>query len=59
MAVINFTHTAGHAAPNHRWWISKWVDYSGKYGFAYQYANGALGVLFKDGETLLLAANGM
>ncbi|GMM32361.1 polo kinase [Martiniozyma asiatica (nom. inval.)] len=33
--------------------ISKWVDYSNKHGFAYQLSTGAIGVLFKEGHTVL------
>lgn len=29
-------------------WISKWVDYSNKYGFGYQLSNGTVGVMFND-----------
>lgn len=29
-------------------WISKWVDYSSKYGFAYQLSDGSFGVIFND-----------
>eukprot|EP00048_Salpingoeca_helianthica_P009475 m.135779 g.135779 ORF g.135779 m.135779 type:complete len:363 (+) comp14877_c0_seq2:1126-2214(+) len=47
------------AEATHRWWVTKWVDYSSKYGFAYQFACGALGVLFKDGDSMLLASNGI
>lgn len=33
--------------------ISKWVDYSNKHGFAYQLSTGSIGVLFKEGHTVL------
>lgn len=33
--------------------ISKWVDYSNKHGFAYQLSTGTVGVLFKEGHTVL------
>lgn len=33
--------------------ISKWVDYSNKYGFSYQLNNDDIGVLFNDENTIL------
>lgn len=33
--------------------ISKWVDYSNKYGFSYQLTNDDIGVLFNDENTFL------
>ncbi|KAI5961226.1 CDC5 [Candida pseudojiufengensis] len=37
--------------------ISKWVDYSNKYGFSYQLNNDDIGVLFNDENTLLKLYN--
>ncbi|EGW34733.1 uncharacterized protein SPAPADRAFT_63966 [Spathaspora passalidarum NRRL Y-27907] len=37
--------------------ISKWVDYSNKYGFSYQLNNDDIGVLFNDDNTLLKLHN--
>lgn len=37
--------------------ISKWVDYSNKYGFSYQMNNDDIGVLFNDGNTFLKLHN--
>lgn len=37
--------------------ISKWVDYSNKYGFSYQLNNDDIGVLFNDENTLLKRHN--
>lgn len=37
--------------------ISKWVDYSNKYGFSYQLNNDDIGVLFNDGITILKLHN--
>lgn len=39
-------------------WISKWVDYSDKYGFGYQLADDGVGVMFNDGTRLIMLANG-
>jgi len=33
-------------------WVSKWVDYSNRYGFGYQLASGRICVLFNDGKHL-------
>ncbi|XP_048845960.1 serine/threonine-protein kinase PLK3 isoform X2 [Brienomyrus brachyistius] len=35
-------------------WVTKWVDYSNKYGFGYQLSNQDIGVLFNDGTHLSL-----
>ncbi|EDV21422.1 uncharacterized protein TRIADDRAFT_50801 [Trichoplax adhaerens] len=37
------------------YWISKWVDYSDKYGFGYQLTDSSHGVFFNDGARLILA----
>lgn len=39
-------------------WVSKWVDYSDKYGLGYQLCDNSLGVLFNDSSRLLLTSNG-
>ncbi|XP_053325227.1 serine/threonine-protein kinase PLK3 [Spea bombifrons] len=38
-------------------WVSKWVDYSNKYGFGYQLSNRSIGVLFNNGTHMVLPAN--
>eukprot|EP00051_Salpingoeca_urceolata_P002091 m.329 g.329 ORF g.329 m.329 type:complete len:619 (+) comp118_c0_seq1:411-2267(+) len=38
-------------------WISKWVDYSNKYGLGYQLSNSSVGVLFNDSTKMVLAAD--
>ncbi|NWX89987.1 PLK3 kinase, partial [Nothoprocta ornata] len=38
-------------------WVSKWVDYSNKYGFGYQLSNRSIGVLFNDGTHMMLSPN--
>ena len=40
-------------------YISKWVDYSNKYGLGYQLTNGSVGVLFNDGTKMVLAPDQM
>ncbi|KAI3645799.1 hypothetical protein MP228_008727 [Amoeboaphelidium protococcarum] len=37
--------------------ISKWIDYSNKYGLGYQLTNGSIGVHFNDSSSIILAAN--
>ncbi|XP_061840159.1 serine/threonine-protein kinase PLK1 [Nerophis lumbriciformis] len=39
-------------------WISKWVDYSDKYGLGYQLCDNSVGVLFNDYTRLLMYADG-
>jgi len=36
-------------------WISKWVDYSNKYGLGYQLSDGSVGVLFNDSTKMVLS----
>ncbi|XP_037891931.1 serine/threonine-protein kinase polo-like [Glossina fuscipes] len=38
-------------------WISKWVDYSDKYGFGYQLCDEGIGVIFNDTTKLILLPN--
>ncbi|XP_063283781.1 serine/threonine-protein kinase PLK3 isoform X2 [Pelobates fuscus] len=38
-------------------WVSKWVDYSNKYGFGYQLSNRSIGVLFNNGTHMILPAS--
>ncbi|CAJ0568947.1 unnamed protein product, partial [Mesorhabditis spiculigera] len=39
-------------------WISKWVDYSDKYGIGYQLCDNSVGVLYNDSSKLVLDAAG-
>jgi hypothetical protein len=36
-------------------WITKWVDYSTKYGLGYLLLNGATGVYFNDSTKIILS----
>ncbi|XP_053312068.1 serine/threonine-protein kinase PLK2-like [Spea bombifrons] len=36
-------------------WVTKWVDYSNKYGFGYQLSDGCSGVLLGDGTHIALS----
>uniref|UniRef100_A0A8C9XAE7 Serine/threonine-protein kinase PLK3 n=1 Tax=Sander lucioperca TaxID=283035 RepID=A0A8C9XAE7_SANLU len=51
------TMPAGNGAqsrPQSFLWVTKWVDYSNKYGFGYQLSNQSIGVLFNEGTRLSL-----
>jgi len=39
-------------------WVSKWVDYSDKYGFGYSLNDDSIGVVFNDKTKLMLLADG-
>ncbi|XP_017784304.1 PREDICTED: serine/threonine-protein kinase polo [Nicrophorus vespilloides] len=39
-------------------WVSKWVDYSDKYGFGYQLCDESVGVMFNDTTKLIILPNG-
>uniref|UniRef100_A0A914RNF7 polo kinase n=1 Tax=Parascaris equorum TaxID=6256 RepID=A0A914RNF7_PAREQ len=39
-------------------WVSKWVDYSDKYGLGYQLCDNSVGVVFNDNTKLVLDAAG-
>ncbi|BFY99869.1 hypothetical protein BsWGS_02909 [Bradybaena similaris] len=39
-------------------WVTKWVDYSNKYGFGFQLSSDALGVLFNDTSRIIIAPDG-
>ncbi|KAL0615990.1 Serine/threonine-protein kinase PLK1 [Plecturocebus cupreus] len=39
-------------------WVSKWVDYSDKYGLVYQLCDNSMGVLFNDSTRLILCSDG-
>jgi polo-like kinase 1 len=38
-------------------WISSWVDYSDKYGFAYKLCDGSIGIMFIDCTKLILMSD--
>jgi len=39
-------------------WVTKWVDYSNKYGFGYQLSDGTVGILYNDTTRMLLQTDG-
>ena len=39
-------------------WISKWVDYTDKYGVGYQLCDNSVGVFFNDSSRIVLLADG-
>lgn len=55
---ITFTEEAEDPASIPIYWVSKWVDYSDKYGLGYQLCDNSVGVLFNDSTRLILLANG-
>lgn len=48
---------AEHPASMPFFWISKWVDYTDKYGIGYQLCDNSIGVLFNDNTKLILMAD--
>ena len=44
----------------HRPWIlyiSKWVDYSNKYGFGFQLSDNSVGIMFNDNTRMMITAD--
>ena len=39
-------------------WVTRWVDYTSKYGLGYMLANGSIGVYFNDSTKIVLSSNG-
>lgn len=39
-------------------WVTKWVDYSNKYGFGFQLSNDVMGVLFNDTSRIVMSPDG-
>lgn len=50
-----FPRTAPAKLSSSSVWISKWVDYSNKYGLGYQLSDGSVGVLFNDSTKMILS----
>ncbi|XP_040195575.1 serine/threonine-protein kinase PLK1-like [Rana temporaria] len=46
-------------ACNPIFWISKWMDYSAKYGLGYQLCDNSVGVLFNDSTWLIMYNDGV
>jgi len=42
----------------HIFCITKWVDYSNKYGFGFHLSDSSIGILFNDNTRMLLNADG-
>lgn len=40
------------------YWISKWVDYSNKYGLSYQLSDESVGVMYNDNTKIMVNRNG-
>lgn len=56
---ISFSEELTDPAAQPLVWISKWVDYSDKYGFGYQLCDDGVGVMFNDQTRILLLPNQM
>lgn len=39
------------------YWVTKWVDYSDKYGLGYALCDGSVAVYFNDGTKLIVDAS--
>eukprot|EP00802_Teleaulax_amphioxeia_P002425 Tamp_02427.p1 GENE.Tamp_02427~~Tamp_02427.p1 ORF type:complete len:779 (+),score=245.92 Tamp_02427:423-2759(+) len=48
----------GGSLPLPNVWVSRWVDYSKKYGLGYKLSNGQYGVFFNDATKILLKPDG-
>lgn len=40
-------------------WVSKWVDYTDKYGLGYQLCDNSIGVVFNDNTRIILLNNNL
>ena len=65
MHVCTHTHTHTHTQdpptsylPLPSVWVSRWVDYSKKYGLGYKLSNGCSGVFFNDATKMILETDG-
>ena len=45
--------------PDYEYYVSKWVDYSTKYGLGYLLSDGTAGLVFKDQTRLTLSPDGL
>ena len=57
--LVNLGDENSDPASNPLFWVSKWVDYSDKYGFGYQLCDEGMGVMFNDTTKLIMLANGV
>ena len=48
----------GGSLPLPNVWVSRWVDYSKKYGLGYKLSNNQYGVFFNDATKILLKTDG-
>ena len=55
---LELPEEAQHPASSPIYWISKWVDYSDKYGIGYQLCDNSVGVLYNDSTRIILHENG-
>ena len=59
LTTTNFGDENTDPAAQPLFWVSKWVDYSDKYGFGYQLCDEGMGVMFNDTTKLIMLPNGM
>lgn len=57
MLINIFSEEISDPAAQPFFWISKWVDYSDKYGFGYQLNDDSVGVMFNDHTKIVLLAD--
>ena len=48
-----------HCQDHPKLFITKWIDYSNKYGLGYQLRDGSVGVYFNDSTSIILAADNL
>lgn len=53
-----YAEGVGGALPLPNVWVSRWVDYSKKYGLGYKLSNNQYGVFFNDATKILLKTDG-
>lgn len=58
VAVVQMDAFGGAALPLPNVWVSRWVDYSKKYGLGYKLSNSQYGVFFNDATKILLKHDG-
>lgn len=58
MNISIFSDEIEHPASSPIFWVSRWVDYSDKYGLGYQLCDNSVGVLFNDNTKVILDAAG-
>jgi polo-like kinase 1 len=55
--ILSAVMTNGHVE-SPRLWVTKWVDYTSKYGLGYLTCNGSVGIYFNDSSKIVLSSGG-